>query len=50
MNYEYQRGQDWKPPQWKRLVDSVLRGYTIPSSIFTTSSDKLKASLKRASR
>ena len=30
VNPEYQRGQAWKPPQWKRLVDSVLRGYMIP--------------------
>jgi hypothetical protein len=30
VNAEYQRGHAWKPPQWKRLVDSVFRGYTIP--------------------
>ncbi len=30
VNPEYQRGQAWKAPQWKRLIDSVLRGYMIP--------------------
>lgn len=29
-NPEYQRGAVWNPPQQKRLVDSVMRGYPIP--------------------
>jgi uncharacterized protein with ParB-like and HNH nuclease domain len=29
-NPEYQRGEAWKKPQKKRLVDSVFRGYPIP--------------------
>ena len=29
-NPEYQRGSVWTPPQKKRLVDSVMRGYPIP--------------------
>jgi hypothetical protein len=30
VNREYQRGAVWKPPQQKRLIDSVLRGYPLP--------------------
>ena len=34
VNAEYQRGEVWKLAQRKRLVDSVLRGYTIPLFYF----------------
>lgn len=30
-NAEYQRGKVWKPVQQQLLIDSVLRGYSIPS-------------------
>ncbi len=33
-NPEYQRGAVWTPTQKKKLVDSVLRGYPIPSFYF----------------
>jgi hypothetical protein len=29
-NPEYQRGAVWKPSQKKKLIDSVMRGYTLP--------------------
>jgi len=28
VNPEYQRGAVWKDPQQKKLIDSVLRGYS----------------------
>ena len=31
VNHEYQRGSVWTPSQQKRLIDSVLRGYALPS-------------------
>ena len=34
VNSEYQRGEVWKLPQKKKLVDSVLRGYPIPLIYF----------------
>ncbi len=33
-NEEYQRGEAWTPQQKQALVDSILRGYPIPSFFF----------------
>src|SRR5689334_2059641 len=30
VNLEYQRGAVWNPTQQKKLIDSVLRGYSLP--------------------
>jgi hypothetical protein len=34
VNPEYQRGEVWKRPQQKRLIDSILRGYPLPFFFF----------------
>src|SRR5205823_6657365 len=42
INREYQRAGVWKPPQQKRLIDSVLRGYPLPMIYLLRKSTQFK--------
>ena len=34
INHEYQRGAVWKEPQQQLLIDSIMRGYSVPAFYF----------------